>query len=81
MSDDFSAEDLINVNERYNVAQKKEPVKDQAVSEIVGKDIYITNPRLIKLVAKWKAEKGDDESPDNFLEDPAKVEELKKELS
>lgn len=72
-------EDWVNLRE----AQKPKPNKpaiDKVVSEIVGKDILMTDPRLIKLIVKWKKQKGDDVTPDNFLQNPKKVEELKRTL-
>lgn len=78
--DDLKPEDLINIKQMNAVPQRSGPKVDDLVSKIVGKTIYVNNPNLIKLIAKWKKEKGDDESQDNFLEDPKKVEELKKTL-
>ena len=59
-----------------------EPKVDEIVSKIVGKKIYLTDPRLLKLVIKW--EKGIDENSleiINHLADPHKVNELKEVLS
>ena len=62
---------------------------DAEVSKIVGKPILVTDPRLIKLAAKWKTNDGDsntDESAvrspamDNHLQDPKKIADLKREL-
>jgi hypothetical protein len=41
----------------------------------------MTDPRLITLVVKWKREKNDESTPDNFLQDPVKIEELKRTLT
>lgn len=77
---EFEAKDLININTMNNVSSKsKEKKIDKLVSEAVGKTIYINNPTLIQKLVEWKKAKKDDE-PDNFLDDPAKVEELKKIL-
>jgi hypothetical protein len=77
---DFQQKDLINARERFNPIKKDlAPKVDLQVSKIVGKTILINDPRLIRLIAKWKmSKKGDDNTPDNFLSDPKKVEELKK---
>jgi len=58
----------------------KEPAIDKLVSDIVGKPILMTDPRLINLVVKWKRQKNDENMPDNFLSDPAKIDELKRTL-
>ena len=79
--DDYSVkpEDWVNLREARKPKPQK-PAIDKIVSEIVGKDILMTDPRLIDLVVKWKREKTDDKTLDNFLQDPKKVEELKKTL-
>ena len=59
----------------------KEPPKlDPVVSELVGKPIRVNNPALMKLIVKWKKEKGDSDEPDNWFDDPIKVEELRNTL-
>ena len=55
---------------------KSEPAIDKEVSQIVGKKVHTNDPRLIKLVIKWKANKNPDNF-DNYLHDPEKREELK----
>ena len=63
------------------VPPKRGPIIDRAVSNIVGKEIRTTDPRLIQLITKWKQteNKGDnDKINSNYLEDPKKIEELKK---
>lgn len=84
MSDyNFTKADIINANERFNVGGKGKILKvDEAVSKVVGRKVFINNPKLIKLVAKWKGNKPENSTePDNFLKDPEKVKELKAELS
>ena len=81
MSDfDLKPDDFINQRERFNIKPKGESI-DKAVSALVGKDIRTTDPRLINLITKWKQEgkKTDDpnETPDNFLENENKINELK----
>ena len=58
----------------------REPAIDKLVSEIVGKPILMTDPRLINLIVKWKREKNDELTPDNFLQNSAHIEELKRTL-
>lgn len=75
-------DEWINAKEVFNPVPDKpaEPAIDKAVSEIVGKPIRANDPRLIKLVVKWKKEKGNDKTDDNFLQDEAKIKELKETL-
>lgn len=80
MSEDFSKGDLINMRERHSV-NKRQPAIDKTISEIVGKEVKTTDPRLIGLITKWKkaeAKADDSEINSNYLDDPKKVEELKK---
>jgi len=56
-----------------------EPKVDEIVSKIVGKKIYTHDPRLIKLVVKWRKRKSIDED-DNFLKNPYFIKELKETL-
>lgn len=59
-----------------------EPPIDEIVSQIVGRKIYQTDPRLIKLIVKWKAGKAEGSMDmDNFFSDPHKIDELKKVLN
>lgn len=78
----FNPEDVIDANERFVPKPSLEPKIDESVSKIVGKKVLLHDPRLITLVRKWKANKpvGSME-PDNFLNDPDKVAELKKVMS
>ena len=57
------------------------PKVDLEVSQAVGKQIFVNDRRLIKLIAKWKQAKTDPEAPDEFLKDGAKVEEMRKVLN
>jgi hypothetical protein len=55
-----------------------EPAVDEVISRVVGKKIYQCDPRVIKLIVKWKAGKPPNSmEPDNFLADRHKIEELK----
>lgn len=83
---ELKAEDLINVNDRFNPGKKREPKIDEVVSKIVGKAILQVDPRLLKLVAKWKKNDNKDDNVkdlnnfpefDNYFEDPKKIVELK----
>jgi hypothetical protein len=73
-------EDLINIRTMNIPPQGKSLLVDKLVSKIVGKPIYTINPKLINLIIKWKKEKGDSDSPDNWIKDPKKIEELKNTL-
>ena len=56
------------------------PQIDQAVTKIVGTPVVVNDPRLIRLVVKWKKQSGgnpDLDRMDNFLKDPKKIAELK----
>ena len=68
---------FINYRDRYNLKPKAEPAIDKEVSQIVGKKVHVNDPRLIKLVIKWRNSKNPD-NVDNYLHDPEKREELKK---
>jgi hypothetical protein len=51
---------------------------DEPISRIVGKTIYATDPRLLRLIIKWKkAKPGGDEQYDYFLRNPEFIKELK----
>jgi hypothetical protein len=81
--EDFNEKDLINFKEMYLV-KKRERLVDKVISEIVGKEILTNDPRLIKLITKWKKEANKSDEPseanDNYLEDPEKIKELKETL-
>lgn len=77
----FRKEDLINHRERFNPGRKLEPVLDTIATEIVKQPVYTTDPRLLKVVAKFKQAKKDPDAPDNFLQNPKFIEELKKAFS
>ena len=55
---------------------QREPLVDKDISNIAGKEIRVNDPRLIKLVCKWRNEKNPDDF-DNFLKDPKKIRELR----
>ncbi len=79
--EDLSKLDFINVRERFRPSPKLEPKIDEEVSKIVGKKIYQLDPRLLKLIVKWKKGKPQDSmEADNYLQDPRKVNELKEIL-
>lgn len=80
-------EDLTNVewlNSRQafgpDIKSKEPPKLDPVVSELVGKPIRVDNPTLMKLIVKWKKEKGDSDEPDNWFADKNKVKELRETL-
>lgn len=83
MSDNIKPNEWINAKEAFNptLEPKKEPAIDKAVSEIVGKPIRVNDQRLVNLVVKYKKRrKGDEDEPDNFLQNEAFIKELKEKL-
>lgn len=70
--------DLINVRERFKTTPKLLPKIDELISRAIGIKVFAQDPRLLRLIVKWKAGKSADSlEPDNFLQDPAKLKELK----
>ena len=67
----------IKYSDRYNLKPKTEPTIDKEVSQIVGKKVFVNDPRLIKLVIKWRNSKHPDNF-DNFLHSEEHREELKR---
>ena len=71
----------INAKMRVIPPKRLEPAIDEVISRIVGKKIYQQDPRLMKLIVKWKKGKSQDSmEADNFLEDSKKIEELRSVL-
>ena len=58
---------------------RRESQVDKNVSEIVGKEVKVNDPRLVNLVNKWRSRK-DPNQFDNFLKDPNKIKELRNEF-
>jgi hypothetical protein len=82
MDNDLQDAIIIRPQDRFKSSGPIEPAIDKLVSQIVGKKIYTQDPRLIKLVVKWKSNKlPGSMQPDNFLSDPHCIEELKEVLS
>ena len=79
MEYDFQSEDLINMRERFAPPRRLEPKIDTLISGIVGIKVYALDPRVIKLVAKWKQKKNND-APDDFLHNSVFIQELRQEL-
>ncbi len=83
MSDlyNFRPEDVIDQRERFKPAPRLEPAVDEVISHIVGQKIYQCDPRVLKLVVKWKKGKSPDSmEPDNFLKNSNFINELKETL-
>lgn len=79
---DFKPGELINAKERFNPRPKLQPKIDEVISKIVGRKILQQDPRLIKLVVKFKGNKSEDSKrPDNFLENPNFIKELKQVMN
>ena len=74
---------FINARERFIPPPKRlEPAVDEIISRIVGKKIFAQDPRLLKLIVKWKkGKKQNSIEPDNFLKDEKKIRELKEVLN
>jgi len=73
-----SEKDILKPSQRFMPPPPRQQKVDKVVSDIVGKEVFVTDSRLIKLIIKWKGDKSSDSTePDNFLEDPKKIEELK----
>ena len=76
--------DWAAANFRYQLRPqpKIEPEIDEVISGIVGQKIYQSDPRLIRLIVKWRKDKPFDSlEPDNFLQDEHKIKELKEVLT
>jgi len=81
MNIDFSKAEVINARDRFRVAPRLEPAVDKEVSQIVGRRIFAQDPRLLKLIVKWKKNKPENSmDPDNFFKDRQKVTELREVL-
>lgn len=76
----FKQEDIVDWKEMYRPPKKEslEPPIDHLVSDIVGQKVYCTDPRLLTVVLKFKKQKGDIETQDNFTKNPKFIEELRK---
>lgn len=83
MDEDLANLQWISPTERFLPPKRSlEPAIDIPVSKVVGKTIYQHDPRLLKLIVKWKGNKPlDSTQPDDYLRNPAKIAELKKVLS
>jgi len=75
---DIKPADLINVR-NINIPSKRklEPKIDRVISEIVGKQVLVLDPRLMKLVVKYKKMKKNPEAFDTYLQNPQFIKELK----
>lgn len=68
----------INARDMFRPRPRLEPPVDKIISQIVGFKVYTTDPRILKTVVKWKRRKqGSDDTPDNFLENPQFIKEIK----
>jgi len=63
---------------RAEVRSKASPKIDKEITDVVGVAIYVNDPRLIRLVTKWKRAKNDPDATDEFLKDGAKIIELRR---
>jgi|GEM_PF-2805850 len=75
---DYQRDIVINANDRFKPAPSFVPKIDELISKLVGKTIYMHDPRLMRLLVKWKKGKSQNSMiADNFLDDPNKIKELK----
>lgn len=75
---DFKIKDIINARERFlPPKQRLEPPIDKKASAIAGQKIYREDPRLINLVVKFKKLKNNNNTADNFYQNPQFCRELK----
>ena len=75
---DFNPSQIIHARDAFtHKPKKKELIIDKVISEIVGKDVYTSDQRVMKLVIKYKNMKDNPDTPDNFLDNPEFIKELK----
>lgn len=72
----------MNAKGQYSSSRPQPPAIDKEVSKIVGKEVRVNDPRLIKIVAKWREGSNFENvnKNDNHLDDAAKREDLKRAL-
>jgi hypothetical protein len=70
--------DWINASSLGAPKPSLEPPVDKIISEIVGFKVYLTDPRILKTVVKFKRmKKGGENTPDNFLQNPEFIKAIK----
>ena len=72
--------EFINARSRFVVPASKKlmPPIDNAISKIVGRNVLAQDPKLYALIIKYKAGKTQNSMiPDNFMENPDFIKELK----
>lgn len=63
---------------RAPLRPREEPKVDTEVSHIVGKRVFVNDPKLIKKVAEWRRNKDpNSDIPDNYLQQERCRNELK----
>lgn len=82
MSEDWRIKPSEWINARSIGKAETKPVEppkiDPEVSQIVGKPIAVNDPRLVRLVNKWRLARPNNDDFDEFIKDAAKVDELRK---
>ena len=79
---DWSTMEVVNANDRFKPPVRLEPQIDEVISKVVGRKILQCDPRVLKLIVKWKRNKPENSmEADNYLSDPAKIKELKEVLT
>ena len=83
MDDDYSNLKWISAREagRATLKPPAPPKIDQEISDAVGLQIYVGDPRVTKIITRWKQAKINPDEMDEFLKDGAKVDELRKTLN
>jgi hypothetical protein len=68
----------INARELGQPKPRLEPPIDKLISNIVGFKVYTTDPRILKVVVRFKRMKqGEEDMPDNFIENPQFIKAIK----
>lgn len=78
--DDSEDLDWIDARTMRSAPTQRPVIYDEEVSKIVGLPIRMNDPRLIRLVVKWKKQFGsseEGEKMDNFMYRPECLKELK----
>lgn len=73
---DVKSNEWINARERFMPKKIVQPRIDMLITKIVGKPVYNSDPRLIKLIVKYKKHKNNENEPDDFIHNPKFIKEL-----
>lgn len=85
VNSDGSKVEYINARERFAVPQRRvEPMIDVEISRAVGFKVFALDPRVLSVITSWKkrmSKSDKDTNPDNFLQNPLFLKQLKESLS